>query len=64
MSDHVSDTVTVPGKSLSFRAGAIPPPDAKVNLTVATSISDFEKVKHLLSDKPLRTPSRILIEKL
>jgi len=62
MSDLPKDTISLPGKSLSFRAGSMPPPDAKVNFTVATSITDFEQVKHLLSDKPLRTPRKILLD--
>jgi hypothetical protein len=57
MSEKTSNTVTMPGKSISIKAGAIAQQGA-TNLTVGAVVTDFESVKHLLSTKPLRAPRK------
>jgi hypothetical protein len=58
MSDHPQNIITTPGKTLSIRAGSVQAAGPNVARTVCTSVMDFEKVKHLLSDKPLYAPPR------
>lgn len=50
------NTVSVPGRHVVVKIRNKPSDSAK--LTSSTSVSDFESVKHLLSDKPLRPPLR------
>ena len=47
-------TVPIPGPSFSFKATVKPIDMAGVHKTTGTGIMNFEKVKHLLSNKPLR----------
>jgi hypothetical protein len=56
MSEQPSNTMTMPGKSLSIKSGSMPSTGA--NLTVGAVAVDFESVKHLMSKRPLRAPRR------
>lgn len=37
---------------------ALPQPNQQIALTDCSAVVPFERVKHLLSDKPLRRPNR------
>jgi hypothetical protein len=50
------NTNTAPGHAIVIKTATAPPEGTR--LTSHTSVADFEKVKHLLSDKPLRPPVR------
>jgi hypothetical protein len=50
------NTNTAPGHVVVIKTATLPPEGAP--LTSHTTIAEFEKVKHLLSDKPLRPPVR------
>lgn len=51
------NVITAPGKSISMKMVASPPP-ANAKFTAFTSAQNFDTVKHLLSDRPLRGPIR------
>jgi hypothetical protein len=50
------NTNTAPGHAVVVKTTT--PPPAGARMTSHTTVADFEKVKHLLSDKPLRPPVR------
>jgi hypothetical protein len=51
-----NNTVSVPGRPSVVKTTTKPQDGA--NLTSHTTATDFAKVKHLLSEKPLRSPAR------
>jgi hypothetical protein len=49
-------TVTIPGRATVTKTNTKPAQNAAG--TVCTTIMDFGRIKHLLSEKPLRSPKR------
>ncbi len=50
------NTVTAPGKATVMKVTTAPSAGNKT--TVFTSVAEFNKIKSLLSNKPLRPPAR------
>lgn len=54
-----ADTVTIPGRAVVIRTSTPPTEGAKVtSYTSHTMAEQFEQLKHLLSERPLRPPVR------
>ena len=51
-----NNTTTVPDTATSIKTSTTPAPSA--NITSYSSATQFEQVKHLMSEKPLRPPVR------
>jgi len=56
--DKQQKTLTLPGKSISMMVKGSQPLTSRAPVTSGTALSDFDAVKGLLSDKPLRRPNR------
>jgi len=56
--DKEQKTLTLPGKSISMMVKGSQPLTTRVPVTSGTALYDFDAVKGLLSDKPLRRPNR------
>lgn len=56
---EAQNTITIPGKSFSFQLGSPQNATSRAVTTDFTGLANFDDVKHLLSDKPLRRPSRV-----
>lgn len=53
-----NNTITRPGRDLGI-VEILPPKGARqATPTVGSAVLDFDKMKNLLSDKPLRRPNR------
>ena len=57
MSEQQQETVEAPGTSFTVRADTSPLDSVAIE-TEFPALVDFNKVKHLLSGKPLRRPNR------
>ena len=53
----MSNTITRPGQTLVIKTAASVREGAK--LTAATTIAEFEEVKHLISSKPMRRNEKL-----
>jgi hypothetical protein len=51
-------TVEIPAESYKLPVHAQSPVASGVSLTTVTMVAGYDKVKHLLSGKPLRRPNR------
>ncbi len=58
MAIEKQDAVGIPGKPFLLAMQGPPPATSRVSTTAFTALCDFESVKDLLSDKPLRRPNR------
>jgi len=52
-------TSEIPGETVEFRADAKQDGHSTRNVTSGSLLTAFEKIKHLLSDRPLRRPHRV-----
>ena len=54
-----NNTVEIPGEGIEIRSGRLSISQlAKPAYTLATTVDQFEMIRHLLSDRPLRRPNR------
>ena len=60
MANRVSSnqTIEIPGISIQMRQRICTQADKQHPMTLGSSVMLFKDVEHLLSDKPLRRPSR------
>ncbi len=58
MAANEPNTVSVPGKGMSFALRGPQPISSRVPTTVLTTLLDCSAAKKLLSNEPLRKPNR------
>jgi hypothetical protein len=57
MTESPSATITAPGITVTVGESPLPSGD-KTTATLSSAMVDFESIKHLLSNKPVRPPNR------